>query len=479
MAAADLRRRLLELDAQIVKQKLVLAELERDRAAAQHELHATATYPVVSLPFEITAKFFVHCLPLPHENFYSESPMAQELRETVPLVLLSVCRAWRNDAIATPSLWSTVSSKPGLIEGFIDLWLSRAGRCPLSLSFKLYGFEGMISEDSPFQSSRVRDIIHRHSHRLQRLELGMAEWEIRKLELQSASFPLLQSARLGCAYSPGNDPHPGAVFGNAPRLHDFSLLRSAGGTTLGSFSLPWLQLTKFEGQVDNLDLFTLAPNLCEAKIYSDSESFEPPPSTITHAKLHSLTLVQEDSGSFNIFPFLTLPALQSLDISAVHPPTYLPLRSFIMRSSPPLLSLSVNAGQMYFSDWAQSFPHVAATLENLTLRYPSTPLLSTIFDSGGCLTSLRTLRNLSLLDVYGPLDFQELSEFILIRGDLSRKLVSFRLVWSSSRSFDREIYAGGRNTIATGFAQMTAAAGMSIYIGTKDTNYAAFDGNPA
>ncbi|KAJ6536787.1 hypothetical protein DFH09DRAFT_1401436 [Mycena vulgaris] len=200
----------------------------------------------------------------------SESPMARELQETAPLVLLGVCRAWRDIVLAMPTLWSKlhirfdyfpedVASEPRLIEDFVDLWLSRAADCPLSISFSLYGFEGTVWEESPFHASRMRDIIHRHSHRIQHLELGMIEWEIRKLDLDSASFPLLQSATFGCVYSPGNDPHPGAVFGNAPQFHNLVLLRSPGGTALSSFSLPWLQLTKFEGQVDNLDLFNPGP----------------------------------------------------------------------------------------------------------------------------------------------------------------------------------------------------------------------------
>ncbi|KAJ6561415.1 hypothetical protein DFH09DRAFT_1159904, partial [Mycena vulgaris] len=485
MSTAELRRRLTELDAQIIGQRLVLRELERERSEIQDEIHANAIYPVLALPFEITAEIFVRCLPLSKDWDESESPMARELQETAPLVLLGVCRAWRDIVLAMPTLWSKlhirfdyfpedVASEPRLIEDFVDLWLSRAADCPLSISFSLYGFEGTVWEESPFHASRMRDIIHRHSHRIQHLELGMIEWEIRKLDLDSASFPLLQSATFGCVYSPGNDPHPGAVFGNAPQFHNLVLLRSPGGTALSSFSLPWLQLTKFEGQVDNLDLFTQALNLVELKITYFEEN-GPPASIITHTNLGSLTLVQDGGDSFNnILKYLTLPALQFLDLSDVDDTAYRALKPFLIRSSPPLLSLAVNASDYSFSFWYGCLRRMAGTLENLTLRYPSALALRIVFKSGEkSLSSLPNLRTLTMLDVSGSLDFHELNIF-LYEAQRDRRLVSFRLIWSLSQSIDREIYAAARNTIASRFSwQWTPSSAMDIYVGMENMNYAA------
>ncbi|KAJ7462107.1 hypothetical protein FB451DRAFT_1000064, partial [Mycena latifolia] len=101
-------RRLSELDVQILEQKLVLRELERNRTTTQRELQATATYPVLSLPVEITAKIFGHCLPLSEEFehlWFSKVPMAEELQEIAPLVFLGVCQSWRDIALGTPTLW--------------------------------------------------------------------------------------------------------------------------------------------------------------------------------------------------------------------------------------------------------------------------------------------------------------------------------------------------------------------------------------
>ncbi|KAJ6561436.1 hypothetical protein DFH09DRAFT_493565 [Mycena vulgaris] len=132
MTTAHLRRRLAELEAQIVEQRLVLDELEQNRSVTQDELRATATYPVSTLPFEITANIFVHCVwdpfsasvvhPSSSCSFSSssstsddnpdsnEDSMGHELRTTAPLLLLGVCRAWRDIALNTPMLWSRLNS---------------------------------------------------------------------------------------------------------------------------------------------------------------------------------------------------------------------------------------------------------------------------------------------------------------------------------------------------------------------------------
>ncbi|KAJ7462086.1 hypothetical protein FB451DRAFT_478877 [Mycena latifolia] len=344
MTAADLRRRVTELDAQIVEQKLVLnqqrlvlEELERIRTATEHELRATATYPVLTLPFEVTAHIFVQCLPLyEYEDDYNPSfSMAQQLRETAPLVLLGVCRAWKDIVLAMPKLWSTlrirfdsfpdpVTEEPGLIEGFVDRWLGRAENCPLSLVFSLY------ETDNPSWPTRIRRIIRHYSHRLWHFKLGMYEEDIPKLRLHRTSFPLLESATLSTACGEG-DPELIHLFSNAPRLRDFRVAREEAGPELRYLSLPWLQLTKFEGKIDNMDLFSQALNLTEAIIETllDMDPDDDPPTTvITHSNLTSLTLYAAGgSGTLNVLEYLTLPVLQSLDISEADPASYPSLRS--------------------------------------------------------------------------------------------------------------------------------------------------------
>ncbi|KAJ7682212.1 hypothetical protein DFH06DRAFT_972415, partial [Mycena polygramma] len=95
-----LRRLLLELDAQIARQKSLLTELEHARSAAERELHATASFPILTLPVEITAEIFGHSLA-PFDDGLS----GVAYNKTVPFNVSRVCRAWRDIAVTTPQLW--------------------------------------------------------------------------------------------------------------------------------------------------------------------------------------------------------------------------------------------------------------------------------------------------------------------------------------------------------------------------------------
>ncbi|KAJ6560328.1 hypothetical protein B0H19DRAFT_113779 [Mycena capillaripes] len=100
----------------------------------------------------------VHCLPALDDPF--------SIGKMVP-IFTAVCRAWRDVALTTPTLWSTlrvpsllisiqIASKPGLVEGMIDRWLARAGTRPVSLIF----------DGAMLTLNRLRDVINRHSHRI-------------------------------------------------------------------------------------------------------------------------------------------------------------------------------------------------------------------------------------------------------------------------------------------------------------------------
>ncbi|KAJ7277289.1 hypothetical protein C8J57DRAFT_1019439, partial [Mycena rebaudengoi] len=128
---------LAEIDSSIAYHLARITELENRRAAVQVQL-GRYTYPVLTLPPEITSETFVQCLP--HGNV-SPHP------STAPLILLVICRAWRDLAISTPALWTRLemslnedSAHPGLrsaetSEELIQTWFHRARSLPLSLSF--------------------------------------------------------------------------------------------------------------------------------------------------------------------------------------------------------------------------------------------------------------------------------------------------------------------------------------------------------
>ncbi|KAJ7745419.1 hypothetical protein DFH07DRAFT_16144 [Mycena maculata] len=131
-----LRDRLAEIDAHI-------AVLEAERKIIQKKLRSL-TYPVLTLPFELTAKIFLHCVPDPPDSqstllgSYYDSPSPPPRR--LPLVLSWICRAWRDIALKTPRLWAAVriyfdsySRNSSLHDRCLAEWATKAGTTPLSI----------------------------------------------------------------------------------------------------------------------------------------------------------------------------------------------------------------------------------------------------------------------------------------------------------------------------------------------------------
>ncbi|KAF8213948.1 hypothetical protein K438DRAFT_2009070 [Mycena galopus ATCC 62051] len=464
--SAHLRSRLAELDAQICEQRRALGKLEQTRSDVERELHAIATFPVSTLPTEITAEIFLSCLvifdpfSIPH------------YRTPLPILLTSVCRAWRDIALITPMLWSTlrvqfdrisgsVASNSGFIEGFIDQWLTCAGNLPLSLDFE--------SRRKVFTLNRLRGIIHRWSHRVQHIHLNLG-WcsDPSPLGLDSVEFPLLQGATLTID-AEANAPI--IVFSNAPQLHQFCLLSNS--LAPNTFTLAWSQLTKFEGSLWDLALFALAPNLTEMTCrFNDPDE----DIAITHRSLESLTILGEHS-TVDLMRYLTLPALRCLVVS--EPTDYHSLESFLTRSSPPLISLSVTRSRS-FDHLRQCLPLVGGTLESLEVSKVSGDDIDNVLTwfNKHILPNMHTL---SFRDHQGLCDFQELVNFLYAR---SNKLRTFGIVWKSNPFLGRIVRAGRphnksghdiidyhmRDTVKNHISHL-AQQGMDIYLGTADTNF--------
>ncbi|KAJ7432281.1 hypothetical protein B0H11DRAFT_1680672, partial [Mycena galericulata] len=96
-------QRLLQLDAQILEQRLILADLERKKLDIERELRATATFPVEQLPVELTREVFLRCAG--SGGISSLGLHRRGITSQTPLVLGSVCRHWREIALSTPILW--------------------------------------------------------------------------------------------------------------------------------------------------------------------------------------------------------------------------------------------------------------------------------------------------------------------------------------------------------------------------------------
>ncbi|KAF8214020.1 hypothetical protein K438DRAFT_1802742, partial [Mycena galopus ATCC 62051] len=400
-------------------------QIEREDFDTERGHCATATFPIQTLPPEITAEIFLRCLLVFDPLFIPEC------KGSAPIVLSGVCREWRDIAFATPLLWTKLKvsfddiaaeivSEPGLVEGHMERWLTRAGNCPLSL-------ELLSWKEAPFTLDRLQDLIHRWSHHIQclHLEIGV-DRDIRSLGLDSAAFPLLEAASLWCDVEP--DLPPITIFSNAPRFSSLRLISHA--TAPRMFIFPWLQLSKFDGSIWDLRIFALAPNLTELTCAFAPDPVDAHFESITHHSLRSLTLLMsEESVTGDLIQYLTLPALQYLDVSGDRE-SYASLESFLARSSPHLLSLAVSGRELCFEYWAQCIPLVGGTLQDLEFLDVADQDLLSIFSlvDGSILNSVPRIRTVRFTDIDGPINLYDLGNPSLSgRRDMGRssRLPSF------------------------------------------------------
>ncbi|KAJ7447123.1 hypothetical protein B0H11DRAFT_2290284 [Mycena galericulata] len=127
---------------EVVRVQSLLDELtaKRDQLNAFIDAHLALVSPVRRLPDDVVREIFVAALPSDRNAIMSE--------EEAPLLLSHISQGWRNLALSTPRLWSTLhivtppvssvqSHIPKLhqINGAVVTWLSRSGTLPVSISF--------------------------------------------------------------------------------------------------------------------------------------------------------------------------------------------------------------------------------------------------------------------------------------------------------------------------------------------------------
>ncbi|KAJ7200827.1 hypothetical protein GGX14DRAFT_659559 [Mycena pura] len=300
---AQLRASLEEVQAAILRQQALISELHRKQQELEQRL-ALVVYPVFTVPNEIISRIFVDCLP-------SHGRVCPSYR-TAPLLLAQICRLWRDIALETCELWSSVNltSKPDqadITQSLLESWLSRGKEHQLSLTLR---------GDFQFLGSAFIPTI---AHRLWRLELSVEWTSHMKLAKNHISFPNLRQFALLGIFSE-NHPIPG--FYNAPllcELHNLPGSLNIRKTESAIVTSGFPDETRPLSTVDNTDIRNITsatllsilqqfPQLLHVVAQLDDTSSGP--ATIAPS-LQSFILYGYCS---NILEFLTLPALRRLDI---------------------------------------------------------------------------------------------------------------------------------------------------------------------
>ncbi|KAJ7633178.1 hypothetical protein FB45DRAFT_1058143 [Roridomyces roridus] len=312
-ALAATRARIAQLDIEIQKlQRLMDPLLAEREQCTQTVADFRIKYPVLTLPAEITSEIFLHFLPS-----YPRRPTI--IGPQSPSLLLQICRQWRDVALATPSLWSTVElylDYAGYHAHKRDLfkkWLQRSGNCVLSIRLEY----DMDDEERVAISGECVEALLCHASRWQDLEII---WPFEGLRNIAGSMPLLRSVTVGpCEW--GERPEtPVVLFTEAPALRNAVLPNFFDPFAI---ILPWSQITtlfadalRLDEAIEILRQSTTLEHCTITTIYDGDASAA---SLIPPLPVRSLTLRFSASSTaarlLHLFAALNLPLLETLAVN--------------------------------------------------------------------------------------------------------------------------------------------------------------------
>ncbi|KAJ7641162.1 hypothetical protein FB45DRAFT_1053744 [Roridomyces roridus] len=274
--------------------------LQLEQESRQQRLDAY-TYPVLTLPNEITSEIFVLVLP-PY-------PYRSKLTGlSSPTSLTHICGKWRDIALATPRLWRAFSTvfkadQPEHILA-VQTWLERSGSCPLSIHLA-------VGDQVP---NEVLVAILLHRERWQHMELELAASE---LGLVKGPMPLLEILTL--AVETGDHTTPATDVNSFPRLRAVTVHNTCGVKLnwLPMFQLTSLTFVDMVSSNDYLPLLQDALNLVSLHLIACNTNV-PLQSGVKLDRLEKLVIFNcwcpEDAAT-PIFETFTLPALRTLLVS--------------------------------------------------------------------------------------------------------------------------------------------------------------------
>ncbi|KAJ6497637.1 hypothetical protein C8R45DRAFT_983675 [Mycena sanguinolenta] len=186
------------------------------------------------IPVEVLEVIFCFCLP---EDYVEPS------RLLAPLLLCQICSAWRKVALVTPLLWNSLSlhlsRRRGAWKEFLQCWLGRSARSPLSISF-----EG--TQDIQYFNDHVVKVLLPFAPRWRHLKLDVGSSAM--MRLLNDSMPMLETLEINVR------GYPGVYISSSDVPHLRSLTLLGDKTDPMRVHVPWARLTQFNGEKFPLEL---------------------------------------------------------------------------------------------------------------------------------------------------------------------------------------------------------------------------------
>ncbi|KAJ7068792.1 hypothetical protein C8F01DRAFT_1119332 [Mycena amicta] len=318
-----IRNQISELKRDIARQTAALRESRQHLHVLETQLDEIATFPVHTLPTEILAEIFVHCLP-------NEPKLHRD--QPVPLLLSQICHRWREAALRLPALWAELAvcivdhcgvpnhndfSRAQLSARRLELHAKRSGIRPIKIVVGCAGARLWSGGPPHIDFPPFVEALRRHAPKIHafKIELGSREADDLDQAAVNLDFSALQSISL---IIPGPWSHLDRPFGMfASALN----LRSA---TLDAFQpaainlLPWAHLSEFTGHgylpETCVEVLQLAENLQKAHFTLIPIFRRSPVRRLVHAKLEELTVHECREEQSHVLEYFELPALQTLTL---------------------------------------------------------------------------------------------------------------------------------------------------------------------
>jgi hypothetical protein len=343
--------------------------LEELRNAGKDYDATAMTPPIRRLPPELLTEIFLHCLPQfvqPHPN-------------KAPLLLTQICSWWRCVCISSPQIWSSLElvykvcettsnlhdSKRNT-EALVDLWLSRSGDCPLSLS---------LQEDASLVK-HIQCLLNSDTmtRRLQCLKVVIPRRTYTAF-LPETRYPRLLTLELNTPHglSEANLKDTSSVFSNSPELRSFLWTNNHFTSSLITVqwsSLSLLHLTtaiSIQNCLGVLEASTNAVTIHMKDIYLDL--VQPLSREIILPRLATLVLASRVNIS-QVFECLTVPSLKVLMITFPAWPHAI-MVNFFERCKFPLENLDIFFPPITDVEMLEVLDKVQGTLMELTLQTES------------------------------------------------------------------------------------------------------------
>ncbi|KAJ6518203.1 hypothetical protein C8R47DRAFT_1189548 [Mycena vitilis] len=322
------RSRISKIDTEIATHKMSITKLKYEQAILENHLQKYI-YPVLTLPSEIVSEIFLQISDSDPSDSPFDSADTSLSRPTSPLFLGHICGRWRDIALSTPSLWTTISLTTDIRNTnsrlqLLDIWLARSRQCPLFVTIT----DNNKSHNRASLVRRFIEAIVPHHKRLEVLRLKVGVYELPKFRTELPLLRILHIRPAVWLHYPRAPARVSPLFYRAPKLTTL-VLHGVHRTLL---PMPWEQLTSISiltrACLENVvQILRSAPNLTDfttelgqLSLSANATADFPPIPPLMH--LRYLSLPPPPVGNTEIttalqhrlLGMLTLPALNQLSV---------------------------------------------------------------------------------------------------------------------------------------------------------------------